>query len=180
MLGEELDKQVREYVHDLRAMGVTINTAVVLASAEGIIMQKDANLLQSIELTEGWAKYLLQRIGFVKRNGTTKAKISIEHFEEVKEEYFLDIKLIISMDEIQGDLVINFDQTGIHYIPVSDWTMAEEGSKRVEITGKDEKRQLTAVFAGTMSGKFLPPQLIYQGKTTRCLPHYDFPAGWHL
>ena len=25
MLGEELDKQVREYVRDLRAMGVTIN-----------------------------------------------------------------------------------------------------------------------------------------------------------
>ena len=50
MLGEELDKQVREYVRDLRAMGVTINTAVVLASVEGIIMHKDANFLQSIEL----------------------------------------------------------------------------------------------------------------------------------
>ena len=180
MLGKELDKQVREYVRDLRAMGVTINTAVVLASAEGIIMHKDANLLQSIELTEGWGKYLLQRIGFVKRKGTTKAKISIEHFKEVKKEYLLDIKLVISMDEIPGDFVINFDQTEIHYIPVSDWTMAEEGSKWVEITGKDDKCQLTAVFAGTMSGEFLPPQLIYQGKTTRCLPHYDFPAGWHL
>ena len=132
MLGDELYKQVREYVHDLRAIEMTINTAVVLASAEGIIMHKDANLLQSIELTEGWATYLLHRIGFVKRKGTTKAKMSIEHFEEVKKEYLLDIKLIISMDEIP-DLVINLDQTGIHYIPVSDWTIAEEGSKRVEI-----------------------------------------------
>ena len=93
----------------------------------------------------------------MKRKGTTNAKISIEHFEEVKKEYLLDIKLVISMDEIPGDLVINFDQTEIHYIPVSDWTMAEEGSKRVEITGKDDKCQLTAVFAGTMSGEFLPP-----------------------
>ena len=133
MLGDELYKQVREYVHDLRAMEMTINTAVVLASAEGIIMHKDANLLQSIELTKGWATYLLHRIGFVKRKGTTKAKMSIEHFEEVKKEYLLDIKLIISMDEIPEDLVINLDQTGIHYIPVSDWTIAEEGSKRVEI-----------------------------------------------
>ena len=140
-------------------------------------MHKDANLLLSIELTEGWAKYLLQRIGFVKRKCTTKAKISIEHFEEVKKEFLLDIKLVISMDEIPGDLLI---KTGIHYIPVSDWTMVEEGSKRVEITGKDDKQQLTAVFAGTMSGEFLPPQLIYQGKNTRCLPHFDFPAGWHL
>ena len=175
MLGDELDKQVREYIRDLRAMG-----AVVLASAEGIIMHKDANLLQSIELTEGWAKYLLHRMSFVKRRGTTKAKMPIEHFEEAKKEYLLDIKLVISMDEIPLGLVINFDQTGIRYIPVSDWTMAEEGSKRVEIAGKDDKRQLTAVFAGLMNGEFLPPQLIYQGKTTSCLPHYDFPAGWHL
>ena len=68
-------------------MGVTINTAIVLASAE---MHKDANLLQSIDLTEVWAKYLLHRIGYVKRKGTTKAKMSVEHFEEVRKEYLLD------------------------------------------------------------------------------------------
>ena len=84
------------------------------------------------------------------------------------------------MDEIPMELIINFDQIGIHYVPVSDWTIAEEGAKRVESVGKDDKRQLTAVFAGSMSGKFLPPQLIYQGKITRCLPHYNFPSDWHI
>ena len=39
MLDNELDKQVREYMRDFQAMGVTINTAVVLASVEGIIIQ---------------------------------------------------------------------------------------------------------------------------------------------
>ena len=58
--------------------------------------------------------------------------------------------------------------------------MAEEGAKQVELIGKDDKRQLTAVLAGSMSGKFLPPQLIYQGKTTRCLPYYEFPSDWHI
>ena len=42
----------------------------------------------------------------------------------------------------------------------------------VEIIGKDNKRQLTAVFGCSMSGDFLPPQLIYQGKTKKCLPHF--------
>ena len=46
--------------------------------------------------------------------------------------------------------------------------------------GKDYKRQLNAIFAGSMSGEFLPPQFIYQGKTTRCLPHYDFSSDWHI
>ena len=50
------------------------------------------------------------------------------------------MELVISMDEIPDDLLINFDQTGIHYIPVSDWMMAEEGAKRTEIAGKDDKR----------------------------------------
>ena len=29
----------------------------------------------------------------------------------------------------------------------------------------DDKQQLIAVFAGTMAGDFLPPQLVYKGKT---------------
>ena len=44
----------------------------------------------------------------------------------------------------------------------------------------DDKRQLTAVFAGTMKGDFLPPQLIYQGKTSKSLPSVEFPPEWHI
>ena len=31
-----------------------------------------------------------------------------------------------------------------------------------------------------MPGDFLPPQLVYQGKTNRCLPQCKFPAGWDI
>ena len=55
------------------------------------------------------------------------------------------------MDEIPLDVVINFDQTGINYIPVSSWTMEVEGAKRVEVAGKDDKRQITAIFVGSMT-----------------------------
>ena len=36
----------------------------------------------------------------------------------------------------------------------------KKGAKCVEIVGTDDKRQITATVAGTMSGKFLPAQLI--------------------
>ena len=52
--------------------------------------------------------------------------------------------------------------------------MEKEGAKRVELVGIDDKRQITAVFAGTMGGHFLPIQLIYKGKTSKCLPSVDF------
>jgi len=58
--------------------------------------------------------------------------------------------------------------------------MAEEGSKRVDLAGKDDKCQLTVVFACSMSGDFLPIQLVYQGKTTKCLPKHNFPADWDI
>ena len=83
------------------------------------------------------------------------------------------------MDAIPAEL-INLDQTALNYVPISYWTMDEEGAKRAEVVAKDNKRQITAVFAGSAVGNFLPPQLIYEGKTDRCLPHYKFPETWHV
>ena len=60
------------------------------------------------------------------------------------------------MDKIPPSLVINWDQTAIQYVLVSSWTM-EQGAKRVEIAGKDDKWQITAVLACTMSEDVLPP-----------------------
>ena len=58
--------------------------------------------------------------------------------------------------------------------------MELKGSKRIEIVGISDKRQITAVFCGTPTGEFLPLQLIYQGKTGACLPHFKFPDDWHI
>ena len=78
------------------------------------------------------------------------------------------------------ELVLNWDQTGISIVPGSSWTTETKGSKRVKIVGISGKRQITAVLCGTMTGKFLRPQLIYQGKTSACLPRYKFPDDWHV
>ena len=49
---------------------------------------------------------------------------------------------------------MNWDQTGLHYMPFSKWTMEKEGTKRVEVFGNANKQQMTAVFGGTMAGDF--------------------------
>ena len=77
------------------------------------------------------------------------------------------------MDEIPKDLG-NFDQTGINYVPVTSWTMEQEGSKHVEVVAKDDKWQITVIFAASFTGEFLPPQLVYQGKTERCFSQFQF------
>ena len=66
----------------MRKNGVIINTSVVMAAAESIIMHHDANLLAknegSIVITKHWVRALLIRMCFVKRQDNTKAKVEFE------------------------------------------------------------------------------------------------------
>ena len=105
-LGEELDKQVREYLLETRRCGGIVNTAVTIATGTGIVISQNPSILVGdgkIELTKDWAKYLLSRMGFVKRKATTKAKVDVKEFEEIKKLYLLDIKNVVQMDEICED-----------------------------------------------------------------------------
>ena len=47
LIGDELDKQVRDYLTTLRSHGAVVNTAIAVSCAEGIIINKDSNLLAS-------------------------------------------------------------------------------------------------------------------------------------
>ena len=132
LIGDELDKQVQQYLNDLKKRGCVINTRVAIAVGQGILLNKDANLLASngggITLTKDWAKYLFKRMGLVKRKGNTKAnKENIEDFDKMKKLFHFDIKGVVAMDEVPPELIINWDQTGHNYVPVSLWTMAEDG-----------------------------------------------------
>lgn len=185
LLGEHVDKQVQLYLKKIREQGGVVTASVVVAAARGILMALNRSLLTEfgghITLSRHWAYHLLDRMNFVRRKATTsKSKYKPADFAEVKEQFLNDVVSIVTMEEIPPELVLNWDQTGIHLVPVSPWTMDQAGSKRVEINGISSKQQITAVFCGSLTGDFLPVQLIYQGKTSRCHPPFQFPDGWHI
>ena len=62
------------------------------------------------------------------------------------------------------------DQTGVHLVSASSWTYEMVGSSDVAIVGAEDKRQITACVSASLRGDLLPLQLIFQGKTARCLP----------
>ena len=164
-----------------------INTAIVIGATSGIVKRLKPELLECnggyvvLPVKKDWAKYLLSKMKFVKRKATTKkSAITVSNFDEIKDNFLMDIKAAVVMEEVPDDMILNWDQTTIKYIPVSNWTMATEGSKRIELIGQDDKRQITATFAGTLTGQFLPIQLVYEGKTTKCHPSIEFPKGWHV
>jgi len=90
------------------------------------------------------------------------------------------IKGTVVFKDVHVNLILNWDQMGLNYVPVSSWTMEKERAKRVEIKGLDDKKQITAVFGATITGEFLPVQLVYQGKSSQCHPKVKFSEDWYI
>ena len=109
-----------------------------------------------------------------------KAKYEVEKFKELKCAFLNDVKITMEMEDIPAELILNWDQTGIRIVPSSNWTMEVQGAKRVGIIGVGDKWQITAIFCGSLTGDFLPLQVIYSAKTSRCHPRFQFPQDWNI
>ncbi len=168
LLGELLDKQVQVYLNNQRKNGGVVSSRIVMAAAKGFVSAHDCSQLVEngghISINRHWAYSLLSRMKFVKRKATTaKSKHTSSQFS------IRDLKDIVTMEEIPIELVLNWDQTGLNIVPSSCWTMDRQGVNQVDVTGLNDKRQITAVLCGTALGDFLPAQIIYTGKTPRCM-----------
>ena len=74
-------------------------------------------------------------MGYKKRKATTKSipGISGEKIERVRKSFLKQLARMVKLRDILENPIINFDQTGIKLVPVGDWIMAAEGSRRVEV-----------------------------------------------
>ena len=119
LLGKEMDEQVRAYISELRGNGCPINTAIVIATGQGVVKDYDSNLLSEngghLCLTKDCAKYLLKRMNFVKRHSSSAAKVSVDNFNQLKSQFIFDIQSIVEMEEILSDLIINRQSSTSQY-----------------------------------------------------------------
>ena len=74
----------------LRDKGGVVNTALVMACAEGFVINHNSKLLTAnggyISNTKDWAKSKLHRMGF-ERRASTSARITPEAFDEHKAQF---------------------------------------------------------------------------------------------
>ena len=75
---------------------------------------------------------------------------------------------------------MNWDHTPISVVLSTPWSMVKKGSKSIEVAALNDKHIVTAPLTVTMSGTFLPIQILYQGKTDRCHPTYKFPDDFEI
>ena len=181
MLGDDLDSMVQKYLLAARNRGAVVSRASAVSAAKALL-DKYPNAVGNIELESShWAKSLFWRMGFVKRRFTSaKVDIPEKARKEIEYQFHHDIVSKVERYHIPSSLITNLDQTPSAIVPGGKQTMALKGSSAVTITGANDKRNITATFAITISGEFLPIQLIYGGKTNQSLPRFKFPDSFSL
>ena len=77
---DRIDDKVKQYLLKLRECGGVVNSAVTIASAKGIIVTMNRTLLSDngghVNLTRGWARSLLSRMGYVERRQKAQERLS--------------------------------------------------------------------------------------------------------
>ena len=167
LLGPVLDASLLFFLTQARDAGSCVNAAIVIAVALGMLLHNNPSSLYqfggNVKLSSDWAKKWLKRRGWVKRKATTGHRHPPDDYQQQKDAFLRRVNNTILTHNIPSHLVINFDQTGLSLLPTSNYTMAPRGQDQVAIAHKGDKRQITAVLAGSIAGDFLPPQLLYQG-----------------
>ena len=129
MLGP-IDEMVQSYIKAIRPRGGGGHVSWVLAeaTARALIDNHPEMNLGHIEL-EGtsWARSLFQRMGYVRRAGTTaKVPITDDLKKEIELTYLHGIVNIIEKYNIPPSLVLNLDQTPSKFVPGSRSTLANK------------------------------------------------------
>lgn len=76
--------------------------------------------------------------------------------------------------------MLNVDQTPCLYVSVGRMAIAARNASSVPIKGLTDKKNILT-FVVTLSGEFLPMEVIYQGKTTASQPRgFKFPRGFMI
>ena len=173
LLGK-LNGLVQQYILAASNRGNVISRNIAVSAAK-VIMERYPRLIGSVDIESShWAQSLFRRMGFRRRQATTsKLEIPEGTLKEIKMLFHHDIVTKVAKFNIPDSLIIN-------RVPVGSTTLAKKNSKTVTIKGSTDKRTITATFAISIRGDFLPMQLIYGGKTKKCLPRFKFPEKLSL
>ena len=137
--GQDVEYKTRRVIHQIREAGGVIYNSVVIGIITGILLENGG----PIHVDKPVARCLLSRMQFVKRKGTTKAKVTPSELQSLQEQFLGDIRSVAMLESIPAKLIIN--HTGLNYVPTSSWTLEAKGSQKVPIAAIDDKRQITAV-----------------------------------
>ena len=168
----------------MKAAGGVINRNQILNIVKGVVRSNNPNALKefggSLDLTDRWARDVLKQLKWSKRKGTTgKVESPPQVLAEEKFTFQRTISTAILEHNIPAPLAVNLDKTPLSYVSLGKYIFSFKGVKNVPIKGVDDKRRISATFVVFLTGKFLPIELFYKGKSTP-YQSLNFQARSHL
>ena len=174
----ELDTKLIQLLLAIRTKGGVVNIHVVRATSKALIESNPitGSHLAKFKMPRSWVHSIYRRMGFSRRTGTTTRPPVLKGlYDACKRDYLCDVHDKRTKYNIPAELVLNADQTPSSYVSVGR-TMDLQGSRAVPIKGLTDKRNITLTLVITLSGVFLPFQIIYAGKTKASQPRdIQFP-----
>ena len=118
-------------------------------------------------------RFIQRQLGWSKRKGTQAGqKVPPDASEQMKN-HALRVAIDIRDHSIPANCCVNSDQTGYTFCQPGTSTYDPIGTNQVAIVGKEDKRAFTIMVGVSMSGKALPFQIMYAGKTIASLPQIN-------
>ena len=147
----QLSRNFCSKVKKIREPGAVIDYSIIIAIVTGI-MAKDRTLFKenggTIELGKNWCELISKWLDYIKRKATTtKPIIAPGLILEISLTFSNEIKKIVQAHEIPSKMIINFNQTLLPFLLISNYTLAEKGTSRVSVLGTSDYRQITGTFS---------------------------------
>lgn len=151
--------------------------SLVCASGYGHMINQTAKT--TWRCSASWVRRLMVDAGFrhVKPYGDLRKLPS--NLEAVWKLFILRVAYFVFLYRVPKALVLNYDQTGLHFVQMKGATWvnpADEAYRRdgnvVGVQGANDKRQCTGVIGVAADGNMCPGQLIWQGKSAQSCPYY--------
>jgi hypothetical protein len=169
--------KINERLEDLRDSGVALSLLTIRGIMVAFIEHDAPHLFQKtfsdgsrFRCSESFVRKYLRSLGWSERCATRAAQKLPDNYEQILSDSYLREACIIRDHGIPAPLRVNTDQTQTHYQMGGKRTWNKKGEKQVTTMGLDEKRAFTLVPSISASGKLLPFQTIFHGKTAASCP----------
>lgn len=167
----DTEKEIKHVLMQMRAAGAPINCRVIRWVMVAVLQATHPALLQQHKLSQQFiSRWAREQLDWRWRARTTAASKLPGDWETQGVLMAKRIAAHMEMHSVHPSLIINLDQTGVKLVPSAAWTYEKRNSSSVAVVGAEDKRQITACIASSLSGELLPLQLIFEGKTERSLP----------
>lgn len=170
----EIEDDLCAFVNLLRSKANPVTAEVLQVKARELARDKGVPR-GSFKASRGWIERFMRRKNFSLRRRTTISQKLPADYEHKLVEFQRHVIKLRKQKEYPFGQIGNADETPVYFDMPSASTIAEKGSKTVQIRScGHEKSRVTVMLAITADGRKLPPYVILKRKT---VPKEDFPKS---